>query len=301
MRFLIHLKLKTHHKSPLMKWPFYLASALLSLPVLQGASLVLVNDNFNNGNFASVGGGDVGAGHVVFNNGDKNVVETTSAAWTAGGTGGWIRTELHSLDEINGYNLLTAQGYSALQYSWTIRNVSPLRATTNTGTDAPYRIQFGALPSARTQGTDNEMWVNTAGGVWLDMSFNTNGVVNYTVYDANDTKTNGSDGASRASGSIIGWDGVAPRTFTLTLAGSGYEWSDSAGSVFGGTTYATAGLDTELVQDWWGFAMGQNRDTIGTGTHELIRFSVVAVPEPASAMLGFAGLGMLLARRKTRR
>lgn len=284
-----------------MKWISCLASVVFALPAVQGASLVLVNDTFSNSNLASVGGGDLGSGHVVLNNGDKNVVETTSAAWTAGGTGGWIRTELHSLDEINGYNLLTAQGYSSLQYSWTIQNVRPVRATSNTGTDAPYRIQVGALPSAVAQGGGSEMWLNTAGGFWLDMNFNTNGAVTFNVHDANDTKTSGSDGPVRASGSVIGWDGVAPRTFTLTLAGSGYEWTDSTGFVFGGASYTTAGLDAELVQNWWGFHMGQNRDTIGTGTHELTRFSVVAVPEPATAMFGLASLGMLLARRKTRR
>ncbi len=263
----------------------------LPLLVCSGASgITLVNDNFNDGDLATVGGGDIGSGHVVLNNGTKNTVETTLASLTTG-TGAWVRSELHSNDEI------AIMAYPLVQVSWTLQNANVAR--TDATTNPPSRIQLAMLPSTVAQGSGAEMYLNTQGGIWFDMNLNTGGVVTYQIRDANDTKTVNGDATLRSGAAVAGWDGVSERTFTLALDALGYTWSDSAGNDYGGGTFAAAGLDTELALNWWGFHMGQNRGNIGNGTHELTNFSVEAVPEPSSLLLvlGAASAGLLGRRR----
>ncbi len=284
-------------KEPNMKTTLCLSAILPLMACASAHGAVLVNDNFNDGNFATVGGGGTGSGHVIFNNGAKNITETTVASWSIGGDN-WNRSELHSLDEINVYDLLVNQGYSLVQMSWTIQNVQVNR--TDGGAESPYRIQLGALPDAVAQGSGAEMWENTAGGVWFDMQINTTGVVSYEIRDANDSKGPGSDGVFRSNGTVAGWDGAGSRTFTLSLDAAGYAWSDSVGNNYGGGTYADAGLDSELLASWWGFIMGQNRANIGNGTHDLTNFTVVAVPEPGSLLLVIGGaIAGLFGRRRS--
>lgn len=287
--------------------------ALKNLPLLgllplvatlgQAASLTLVNDNFNNSNFATVGGGDVGSGHLLFTNGSKTASETTVARWLPGTTAAnWQRAELHSNDEIAVSTLLNT--YDAVQFSWTLSSVNTVRR--DAGTGAEYRIQLGVLPQTVTQGEAAEMWVNTQGGIWFDMNVNGNNsaAATTTLRDANIGKSANSEGVVRGvANQPVSWDWAnTSRTFTLTMDADSYEWTDSAGNNYGGSTYANSGFSPALLtSNMWGFVMGQDRDGIGRGGHDLTNFSVVAVPEPASMLLvGMSAAGVFLRRRRLR-
>ncbi|MES2705557.1 MAG: PEP-CTERM sorting domain-containing protein [Verrucomicrobiota bacterium] len=279
-----------------------LPTLLLPLFVTTAGAAVIVSDNFNNGDFATAGAGNTGSGSTVYNNGTKSASETVAAnaKWIPGTTAdAWQRTELHSNDEISVGQLLSTTA-SSVQYSWTIGGVSTVRTS---GTDAEYRIQLGILPNTVTQGQGAEMYVNTQGGIWFDMNIlgTATGQATASLFDGNTTKTVNGDGTNRGNVTVAGWNWAnTSRTFTLTLTGSGYSWSDSSGANYGGTTYATAGFSQALMATpFFGFIMGQDRDVQGKGGHTLSNFSVVAVPEAGStALLGLAGAGALLRRRR---
>lgn len=281
-----------------------LALLLLVLPSLAGtasAATSIVRDNFNNSNLATVGAGDLGSGHQVLNNGTKTVTETTVARFVPGTTTDqWIRTEVHSNDEVPVSTLLTTN--SSVTFSWTISNISTVRSA---GADPEYRIQLGVLPASVAQGTGAEMYLNTGGGIWLDMNIlGTNTVgADVQLYDANVGKTVNGDGVQRTTlADPTGWNWkTTPRTFTLTMTGTGYNWSDSAGTNYGGSTYAASGFAAPLLsQSLWGFHMGQDRADQGKGGHDLTNYSVVAIPETSPVILAAipAGLCLLARRRK---
>lgn len=264
------------------------------------ANLVIVNDNFNNGDFATAGPGNTGSGFTVFNNGTKSASETTSAKWVPGTTAdAWQRTEVHSNDEVPVATLLST--YTSVQYSWTLSGISTVRTS---GTDAEYRIQLGILPATVAQGTGAEMYANSQGGIWFDMNIlgSATNQTTATLFDGNTTKAANADGTSRGGVTVAGWNwATTPRTFTLTLTATGYSWSDSTGANYGGTTYANAGFTPALMgSNFWGFTMGQDRDVQGKGGNTLSNFSVIAVPEAGSTgLLGLASAGLLLRRRRS--
>jgi len=197
-------------------------------------AVVIVNENSNNSDLATVGGGDVGSGHLVFNNGDKTVTETTTANFAAGATTNqWIRTELHSNDEVPVSTLLLTN--TSVKFSWTVSNITTVRTS---GTVPEYRIQLGVLPASVVQGNGAEMYVNTGGGIWFDMNIlgsNTTGA-DLQLYDANVGEPVNGDGTPRTPlTDPTGWNrGNTPRTFTLEMTDTGYAWSDDAGTEYRG-------------------------------------------------------------------
>lgn len=278
-----------------------LLTGLVPLLASSAGAAVLVNDNFNNNDFGTVSGADIGGG-VIYNNGSKSAAETTVGRWSPGTTAdGWQRTEYHSNNEIPVSTFLSSPGASVI-FSWTVGNISTLRRDTTTSPE--YRIQLGILPSTVAQGGGAEMYVNTQGGIWLDMNIlgtNTSGA-DVQLHESNLGKTVNMDAPQVTTlADPSGWNwGNSSRTFSLTLTATGYAWSDSAGTNYGGNTYAAAGFTAPFLGDsFWGFHMGQDRDVIGRGGHDLTNFSVVAVPEAGSMMLlGLTAAGAVTRRRR---
>lgn len=141
----------------------------------------------------------------------------------------------------------------------------------NGGTSA--RIQLGLVSANETSNDSREHWVNSAGGLWIDLpgyAAGTPDEFSVHFFTANDTKTTDSSATMRGEYLIApySWQ-TQGRTIRVEITSEGYRCYDDSTLMYEGT-WADADIDTEFYNGFQVFAMGQNYDD-GRGRTSLDR------------------------------
>ncbi len=170
---------------------------------------------------------------------------------------------------------------------WTL---GPAGITTpNPGDDGKtVRYQIG-LHSANETNPKREHWVNTTGGIWIDLDVmspsdtaNSSGNILY----ADDTKVANSAANTLAGASLIwNWE-IENKVIRLEFTEDEYTWFDGA-TVLATQTWIGAGIDTEFDNGYRVLALGMNFNG-GRTTTSFEKISITNAAEPPAILTSFA-------------
>jgi len=167
---------------------------------------------------------------------------------------------------------------------------SPEIETQNPDGDSSARFQLGVHSSNETE-TRREHWVNTTGGIWLDMEIivqSTPGSISGLIRTANDEKLINTQGDNVADVTLFwNWQ-TEPRTIRLDLTDTEFLWYDND-VLIGNGTYADAGIDTEFDNGYKVLALGMNFDA-GRASIDIDRIAITNAGEPETIIASFRGL-----------
>ena len=214
--------------------------------------------------------------------GNKTVSVADSAITWADDGGDWGSGDISTQKRL----FLPPTGETTV-VEWTL---GPAGITTpNPGDDGKtVRYQIG-LHSANETNPKREHWVNTTGGIWIDldvMSPNDTTNASGNILFADDTKV-ASTAANQLAGASLSWNWETEnKVIRLEFTEDEYTWYDGV-TVLATQTWADANIDTEFDNGYRVLALGMNFNG-GRTTTSFETIAITNAAEPPAILTSFA-------------